>query len=185
MLVIRLQRVGKKHQPSYRMVLQDRRWKPSGKALELLGFYNPISKEKQFQAERIKFWISKGAQPSPTLHNMFIDAGVITGEKVKVWKPKKAKEGAKPAASNAVNKKAAQIPSNTSNVSDTTDKVEPEEKEEEHKEESKPEPEQEPVTLPVPIPSEQSSGTESSILDLPAPTGDVGGQIGKEQPAAV
>ena len=186
MLVIRLQRVGKKHQPSYRMVLQDRRWKPSGKALELLGFYNPISKEKQFQAERIKFWISKGAQPSPTLHNMFIDAGVITGEKVKVWKPKKIKEGAKPAASNAVNKKAAQIPSNTSNVSS---EVESEEKSEEPKEESGPEPEQEPVTLPVPIPLpipfEQSSGTESSILDLPAPTGDVGGQIGKEQPAAV
>lgn len=96
MLVIRLQRVGKKHQASFRMVLQDRRWKPSGKALELLGFYNPTSKEKQFQQDRIKFWISKGAQPSPTLHNMFIDAGVITGEKVKAWKPKKSKEGAKP-----------------------------------------------------------------------------------------
>ena len=192
MLVIRLQRVGKKHQPSYRMVLQDRRWKPSGKALELLGFYNPISKEKQFQAERIKFWISKGAQPSPTLHNMFIDAGVITGEKVKVWKPKKSKEGDK---SESKKEKAKPAASNTSNVSGATDGVESEEKkpaspelprgEEEPKEESKPEPEQEPVTLPVPIPSEQSSGTESSILDLPAPTGDVGGQIGKEQPAAV
>lgn len=96
MLVIRLQRVGKKHQASFRIVLQDSKWKPQGKALELLGFYNPVSKEKQFQQERIKFWISKGAQPSPTLHNMFIDAKVIEGEKVKAWKPKKAKEGAKP-----------------------------------------------------------------------------------------
>lgn len=95
MLVIRLQRVGKKHQASFRIVLQDSKWKPQGKALELLGFYNPHSKEKRFQAERIKFWISKGAQPSPTLHNMFIDDGVITGEKVKAWKSKKAKEGAK------------------------------------------------------------------------------------------
>ncbi|MFZ2603816.1 MAG: 30S ribosomal protein S16 [Candidatus Omnitrophota bacterium] len=158
MLVIRLQRVGKKHQPSYRIVLQDSKWKPQGKALELLGFYNPISKEKQFQAERIKFWISKGAQPSPTLHNMFIDAGVITGEKVKAWKPKKSKEGAKPAASNAVNKKAKPAASNTSNVSSA---VEPEEKkpaspelprgEEEPKKESEPEqeaqsqPEEEPA----------------------------------------
>ena len=172
MLVIRLQRVGKKHQPSYRIVLQDSKWKPQGKALELLGFYNPISKEKQFQAERIKFWISKGAQPSPTLHNMFIDAGVITGEKVKVWKPKKSKEGAKTESKKPESKKEEA-------------KEVKEEKVEEPKEESKPEPEQEPVTLPVPIPSEQSSGTESSILDLPAPTGDVGGQIGKEQPAAV
>jgi small subunit ribosomal protein S16 len=96
MLVIRLQRVGKKHQASFKIVLQDRRWKPSGKFLELLGFYNPISKEKSFQQERIKFWISKGAQPSPTLHNMFVDAKVIEGEKVKVWKPKKKEEAAKP-----------------------------------------------------------------------------------------
>lgn len=95
MLVIRLQRVGKKHQASFRVVLQDRRWKPSGKSLELLGFYNPTSKEKQFQTERIKFWISKGAQPSPTLHNMFVDLKVIEGEKIKVWKVKKSKDGDK------------------------------------------------------------------------------------------
>lgn len=97
MLVIRLQRIGKKHQASFRIVLQDSQWKPQGKALELLGFYNPHSKEKQFQAERIKFWIGKGAQPSPTLHNMLVDAGILTGEKVKAWKAKKSKENnAKP-----------------------------------------------------------------------------------------
>lgn len=94
MLVIRLQRIGKKHQAVFRIVLQDSHWKPQGKTLELFGFYNPHSKEKQIQAERVKFWIAKGAQPSPTLHNMFIDAGIVTGEKVKVWKAKKGKEGA-------------------------------------------------------------------------------------------
>ena len=93
MLVIRLQRIGKKHQAVFRIVLQDSRWKPQGKALEILGFYNPRSKEKQIQAERVKFWVSKGAQLSPTLHNMFVDAGIVTGEKVKVWKPKKGKAG--------------------------------------------------------------------------------------------
>lgn len=99
MLVIRLQRIGKKHQASFRIVLQDSHWKPQGKALELLGFYNPRSKEKNIQTERVKFWIAKGAQPSPTLHNMFVDAGIVTGEKVKTWKPKKGKEGgAKPEA---------------------------------------------------------------------------------------
>lgn len=75
-------------------MLQDSHWKPQGKTLELFGFYNPRSKEKQIQTERVKFWISKGAQPSPTLHNMFVDAGIVTGEKVKVWKAKKGKEGA-------------------------------------------------------------------------------------------
>ncbi len=93
MLVIRLQRVGKKHQASFRIVLQDSKWKPQGKVLELFGFYNPHSKEKQIQTERVKFWIAQGAQPSATLHNMFVDLGVITGEKVKTWKPKKGQGG--------------------------------------------------------------------------------------------
>ena len=145
MLVIRLQRVGKKHQASFRIVLQDSKWKPQGKALELLGFYNPTSKEKQFQQDRIKFWISKGAQPSPTLHNMFIDAGVITGEKVKAWKPKKSKEGAKPESKKKETKPAE---ANTSNVSST---VEPKSEEIE----SKPEPEPEPEAQSQSQPEEQ------------------------------
>ncbi len=89
MLVIRLQRVGKKNKASFRIVLQDKKWKPQGKALELFGFYDPHSKEKKVQAERVKFWIAKGAQVSPTLHNMFVDMNILSGEKVKVWKPKK------------------------------------------------------------------------------------------------
>lgn len=95
MLAIRLQRIGKKHKASFRIVLQDKRWKPKGKALELLGFYNPHTKEKQIQIEQVKLWIEKGAQPSATLHNMFIDAGIITGEKIKAWKPKVGSKKAK------------------------------------------------------------------------------------------
>lgn len=93
MLVIRLQRVGKKHRASFRIVLQDRRWKPGGKALELLGFYDPHTKEKKFQPERIAHWLKEGAQPSATVHNMFVDADIIKGEKVRAWKPKKPKKG--------------------------------------------------------------------------------------------
>lgn len=85
MLVIRLSRVGKKKQPSFRIVVQDKRKDPWGKAHEIVGFYNPRSKPKtiDLKADRIKFWIEKGAQPSPTLHNMLIDAKVIEGEKMK------------------------------------------------------------------------------------------------------
>mgnify|MGYP001562991451 CR=1 FL=1 len=100
MLVIRLQRVGKKNRASFRIVLQDKKWKPQGKALELFGFYDPHSKEKKVQEERVKFWISKGAQVSPTLHNMFVDMNILSGEKVKAWKPKKGsakKEAGAPA----------------------------------------------------------------------------------------
>ncbi|MBI2454001.1 MAG: 30S ribosomal protein S16 [Parcubacteria group bacterium] len=114
MLVIRLQRVGKKHQASFRIVLQDSKWKPQGKVLELFGFYNPHSKEKQIQTERVKFWIAKGAQPSATLHNMFVDLGIITGEKVKAWKPKKGQGGetkseAKPEPSPAAEPSAEEV----------------------------------------------------------------------------
>lgn len=89
MLVIRLQRIGKKHQASFRIVLQESQWKPQGKTLELLGFYNPHSKEKNIQTDRVKYWIEKGAQPSATLNNMFVDLGIVSGEKTKVWKAKK------------------------------------------------------------------------------------------------
>lgn len=101
MLVIRLQRVGKKKQASFRVVLQEKTWKTQGKIKELLGFYNPHSKEKKFQTERVQYWLSKGAQPSVTIHNFFVDAGIVEGPKIKAWKPKKKKkvEGeAKPAA---------------------------------------------------------------------------------------
>lgn len=117
MLVIRLQRIGKKHQASFRIVLQESSWKPQGKALELLGFYNPHSKEKQFQAERIKFWIAKGAQSSPTLHNMFVDAAIVAGEKIKAWKVKKGE--AKPEAKKEI--KSEQAPTSEGIVEETVE----------------------------------------------------------------
>jgi small subunit ribosomal protein S16 len=89
MLMIRLQRAGKKKQAFFRLVLQEKAWKANGKAKELLGFYNPHTKEKKFQEERIKHWMSKGAQLSATAHNILVDAKVIDGPKVKAWKPKK------------------------------------------------------------------------------------------------
>ncbi len=93
MLRIRLSRGGKKNNAQFRVTVADGHRAPSGKFIEILGHYNPHTKEKVFKAERIQHWISKGAQPSATVHNLLIEAGVITGEKVTSWKPKK-KEGA-------------------------------------------------------------------------------------------
>ena len=92
MLVIRFKRVGKKSKTAFRIVLQDKRQRPGGKVLELLGHYNPHTKAKQFQAERIKFWLAKGAQASVTIHNLLVDAKIMEGEKIKAWKPKKNKK---------------------------------------------------------------------------------------------
>ncbi len=101
MIVIRLTRVGKTKQPSYRVVVQDKRKDPWGKAIEIVGRYNPRTKPKTItlMEDRIKFWLSKGAEASPTVHNLLVDAKLIKAEKKQATshdKPKK--EGAeKPA----------------------------------------------------------------------------------------
>lgn len=107
MLVIRLTRIGKKKQPSYRLVVQDKTKDPWGKALDIVGNYNPRTTPKTLvlKEDRIKEWMSKGAQPSPTVHNLLVNAKVITGEKVKATtgdvKNAHKKEGEKPAAAAA------------------------------------------------------------------------------------
>lgn len=85
MLMIRLQRFGRKNDPSFRVVLTDKRNAPkSGKFLEVLGFSNPKTKQKKIEAERIKYWISKGAKLSSTMHNMLISEKTIEGKKINV-----------------------------------------------------------------------------------------------------
>ena len=92
--MIRLQRVGKKKLAAYRLVISEKARDTKDVYLELLGTYNPHAKENAFlpNAERIQYWISKGAQLSPTVNNLLITHNVITGVKVPSWKPKKAKE---------------------------------------------------------------------------------------------
>lgn len=90
MLMIRLQRTGRKHIPSFRVVLTDKRNSTkSGKTLETLGFYNAENdNDRKINVERIKYWLSKGAQLSDTLHNYLVEQKIITGKKINVL-PKK------------------------------------------------------------------------------------------------
>ena len=65
---IRLSKVGRKHQVSFRIVACDTRTKRDGKFLENLGFFNPYNKPQlKIDRERYKSWITKGAKPSPTV----------------------------------------------------------------------------------------------------------------------
>ena len=90
MLVIRFFRVGKKNQPSFKIVVTDKRRPPrAGRFTEQVGFYNPVTKEKNFNKERIQYWVSKGAQPSPTAFNLFIKEGILQGKKIAVHKKSK------------------------------------------------------------------------------------------------
>ena len=92
MLKIRFQRFGKKNQPTYRLVLIDSHRGPkSGNFLEILGSYNPRSKEKTLKEEKIVEWIGKGAKVSDTVNNFLIKNGVIKGTKIDVSAKKKSK----------------------------------------------------------------------------------------------
>jgi small subunit ribosomal protein S16 len=84
MLTIRLQRVGRKHEPVFRLVLTDSKNSPkSGKFLEILGSYDARRGDQAvFNDEKVKHWMSKGAKVSNTVHNLLIDKKVITGKKI-------------------------------------------------------------------------------------------------------
>lgn len=90
MLKIRLQRIGRKNDPAFRVVLTDsKNSTKSGKFLEIIGTYNPKAGEKKFEVERIKYWMSKGAQLSDTMHNFLVHEKVIEGKKINVLPKKK------------------------------------------------------------------------------------------------
>ena len=77
MLRIRLKKCGRKKLPSYRIVLVPSLSKRDGRAIEELGYYNPMSNQLVYNEERICLRLSQGAQPSPTVKNFLIKAGVI------------------------------------------------------------------------------------------------------------
>src|SRR3989338_3148843 len=85
MVTIRLSRVGRKKQPSFRIIVSEKKRDVFGHSLEIVGQYHPRAKDKKDElvvnTERIEYWLSKGATTSNTLHNLFIDAGILKGEK--------------------------------------------------------------------------------------------------------
>src|SRR3989338_9030426 len=90
MLVIRFFRVGKRNQPSFNVVVTDKRNPPrAGRFVEEVGFYNPATKEKVLSKERIQYWLSNGAQPSPTVYNLLVKEGILEGKKIAVHKKSK------------------------------------------------------------------------------------------------
>lgn len=90
MLTIRLQRVGKKNQASFRIVLAEKQRSATKKVVEQLGYYDPRLKTFGIKdTERLKYWISQHTEISPTMHNLLIDKGLLEGKKIQAWRPKK------------------------------------------------------------------------------------------------
>ena len=144
MIVIRFLRTGKKNQAFFRVVVTDKRNSTkAGRFLEILGFYNPLTKEKNLKADRIKYWISKGAQTSDTVHNLLINEGVIQGKKIPKHRPSKKKEEEKseeaPKTELKEEKKDEEKPEETKSEEPKPEEVKEEVKSEEPKEDAKPE----------------------------------------------
>ena len=106
---IRLTRVGATKRPSYRVVAIDKHRARDGRALEILGFYDPLTDPAtvKLDAERIQAWISKGAQPSETVVKLLRQAekgpaaaaaAPKTAEKPKPARARKPKQAAPEAA---------------------------------------------------------------------------------------
>ena len=78
MVKVRLYRTGARGKPSYRIVVMDKRLARNGRFVEIVGTYNPLKKpaEINLKAERIKYWLGCGAQPSDTVRSF------ITAQKI-------------------------------------------------------------------------------------------------------
>ena len=77
--MIRLSRVGKKKQPSYRVVVIEKTRPRNGRFVEIVGTYNPLKKPAaiQLDAERVKYWLGCGAQPSDTVRSFLRNQKIV------------------------------------------------------------------------------------------------------------
>lgn len=106
--MIRFQRIGRTNDPAFRIVvLEKERAAKAGNIVELLGTYNPRSKALTLDEEQVKHWISKGAQPTDSIHNLLVHKGVIVGKKINVLPKKTPQKNEAAIAAEAVAAKAA------------------------------------------------------------------------------
>lgn len=95
MLIIRLQRVGRTNDPSFRIIVTDsKNSAKTGKFLEIVGNYDARQGKPEFKAERIQKWIKDGAQVSETVHNLLVKNKIIDGKTIDVVPVKPAKAAA-------------------------------------------------------------------------------------------
>lgn len=173
MLTIRLQRVGKKNEPTFRLVLTDSKNGPkSGKFLEILGSYDSREKnETKFNSDKIKAHMANGAKLSDTVHNLLVDMKIIDGKKINVL-PKKTpikKEEAVVAETAPESTPEPEVSSETTDTpaEDSTPVSEPEPVSAEPTEESTPEPTKTEET-PAEVKEETPAPAEEVAEEKPA-----------------
>ncbi len=90
MLVIRLNRTGRKNRSHFRIAVQEKTVAPGGRHVEMVGSWDPHKKVAVLENDRILHWLGQGAQPSDTVYNLLVAQGVVEGKKraVKMERPK-------------------------------------------------------------------------------------------------
>ncbi|MAE68084.1 MAG: 30S ribosomal protein S16 [Phycisphaeraceae bacterium] len=85
MVKLRLKRFGRRHRPYYRVCVMDQRSARNSSAIEELGYFDPIAKDPEkelsINAERAKYWLSVGAQPSDTVRTLLRRQGILESKK--------------------------------------------------------------------------------------------------------
>lgn len=90
MLVMRLQRIGRRNEPHFKVVVIERSKGPkSQKYVDTIGSYNPKAGLVTLDEEKASQWLKKGVQPSDTVRNFLIDKKILEGRKVNTL-PKKS-----------------------------------------------------------------------------------------------
>jgi len=92
MLAIKLKRIGKKGQATYRIVVAEKRSKMTGKFTDDLGWWNPHQNKSVIASEKALDWMKKGAQPTATVHNILVKKGILKTEKIELHKKPVKKE---------------------------------------------------------------------------------------------
>lgn len=97
MLKIKLMRIGKTGEPHYRIVISEAKSKNAGKYVEQIGYYNTQTKPStvKLDAERAKYWIDQGAQPTETVSYILVKEKVIEAKPYKEPKKSTKKESKK------------------------------------------------------------------------------------------
>ncbi|MGM0439472.1 MAG: 30S ribosomal protein S16, partial [Patescibacteria group bacterium] len=144
MLRIRLSRVGRKKQPFFKIVVIPRgAGTKSRNFRDEVGTHDPVNKETIIDADKARGWIAKGAQPTDTVHNLFVKYGVITGRKVEAHdkdpvepeeKPEE-KEEKQEEKKETKEEESKEEPKEEEDKEDEEEKEEPEEESKEEKEE--------------------------------------------------
>ncbi len=142
MLVLRLVKVGKKKDKIFRVVAVDsKRSVVTGKFTEILGWWNPHNDKFELKEERIKYWLSKGAQPSDSCFNLLVTANILPGpkRKIKIKSKRKEQEEVKTEEKKAEEEKTESVEKTETTETEEKQTEAKEEKKEETKTEQKPE----------------------------------------------